>query len=329
MRSRLPLLLAFLAGALAVRALGPTPVGIAAGPADFTEVVARADASVVHVTTRLPGQRVPGSRDDAVGAGFVFSSDGLVATSAHVLTGAEAVFVTVAGRPPVEAQVLGQDPATDVAVLRVPLTGLVPLPIGDPSALRVGQWVLTVGSPFRLPHSYAAGIVSGLGRSGVGVRLEGYEDFIQTDAAANLGNSGGPLLDASGRGVGMVAAILSRTGRSEGITLAVPIDVALEAARRLAGGGGAARPTLGVVVREVAGDARLGGDGLEVTRFHHDAPAEAAGLRAGDVIVSVDGQPTPRAADLQRLVWAHPAGTALTVVFRRAGRLLQVAIRSR
>jgi serine protease Do len=323
----LPLALFFDAGWAASRGPGaPAPAG-AAPPPTLADVVAAADAGVVHVTTALGLASPPGSRDDAVGSGFVYDADGLVLTNRHVLRGAKQVHVSIAGRGTFEAEVLGQDEATDVALLRVPLRGLSPLPAGDARSLRVGDWVLAAGSPYHLEHSWSVGIVSGLHRSNVGVNPKGYEDFIQTDAAANLGNSGGPLLDASGRVVGMVTAILTRAGGHQGVTLATPIDAVLDAAARLSGRGGA-RPSLGAVVREL--DSRgAAGTGLEVTRFYAGSAAEAAGLRPGDVIESVDGAVVTRAADLQRIVWAKPAGTVFLVVFRRGPGRFEARVASR
>jgi S1-C subfamily serine protease len=211
-----------------------------------------------------------------------------------------------------------------VALLRIAATGLHPAPLGDARTLRVGDWVLAAGSPYRLPHSWSAGIVGGLHRGQVGVGLGGHEDFIQTDAAANVGNSGGPLVDASGRVVGMMTAILSRTGVHQGISLAVPIEVVVESAARIRGGG-AERGTIGVVVRdaEVRGARR---PGLEVTRFHPGSPAPGAGLRPGDVILAVNGTLVHTPADLQRAVWSVPRGGAVVLDVERSGARLRVTV---
>jgi serine protease Do len=324
----LPLGAAFLLGLAVAPLLVPRGAEGRSGPADFATVVASADGSVAHVTTLMDGEQAPRSRDDAVGAGFVYAANGLIVTSRHILQGAKRVFVSLAGHEVQEAQIVGVDDATDVALLRVNLSGLRPLPVGDAGALRKGEWVLAAGSPFHLPRSFSVGIVSGLARSGVGTRLRSYEDFIQTDAAANVGNSGGPLLNASGEVVGMMTAILSRTGRSQGVGLAVPVGAVLDSVRRLQGGGAAVRPSLGVVVREQ--DPRAARTpGLEVTRFLPNAPGREAGLQVGDVILEVGGVAVPRIADLQRAVWAHDAGTTLPVVFLRAGRRYVVQVRLR
>jgi serine protease Do len=320
------LVVVFVAGAAFGSWRAPPSAQAAAGggPPDFADVIAAAEPAVAHVTTVLPGERAPGSRDDAVGAGFVLAAEGLIVTSRHVIQGAREVHVSLPGRPTVRAEVLGGDEATDVAVLRIPASGLPMLPTGETRTLRPGRWVLAVGSPYHLPRSWSVGIVSAMHRSQVGVSLRGYEDFLQTDAAANVGNSGGPLLDANGLAVGMVTAILSRTGTSQGVSLAVPIEVVLDVARRIAGGGGVARASLGVVVREV--EVPGGASGLEITRFHAGSPGAAAGLRVGDVLVAVEGVRTPRTPDLQRAIWERAAGAAVAVDFLRAGRTLRVSV---
>ena len=326
MTRRLVLALALVAVALAVHRVGPSPDVEAAPASGLADMVARVDPGVVHVTTVLEGERAAQSRDDAVGAGWVFDAGGWIVTSRHTLRAARAVRVSIEGRGTFDAQVVGQDEITDVAVLKIAAEGLVRLVTGDPRRLRKGDPVYAVGSPFHLARSWSAGIVSGLHRSQVGVNLKGFEDFIQTDAAANLGNSGGPLVDERGEVVGMMTAILSRSGRSQGVSLAVPADVVMEVARRLQRGESVRRTTIGVVVREV--DTRGTGQvGLVVTRFETSSPAMAAGLRAGDVIESVDGQPQHSVADLQRAVWAKARGQTVSVIFVRGGQRLQVDVR--
>ncbi len=317
------LIAGFLAGCVVSLLLAPEQVGAAPGPADFTAVIARSDAGVVHITTVMRGSAQPRSRDDNVGSGFVVDAAGLIVTNRHVVSGAERVRVTIKGKGTFDAEILGLDEATDVALLRVPTGGLQALPMGDPRALRVGQWVLAAGSPYQLSHSWSAGIVSGLGRRGVGVNPRGYEDYIQTDAAANLGNSGGPLFSTDGRVVGVVTAILSRATGSQGVTLAVPIDVVTQSVARMRGGRPATRPTLGVRVRE----ARVGAtSGLRINRFDPQSRAQAAGLRVGDVIVGVGNTPVRRASDLQRAVWARAANGRILIVFMRESRRMQVNV---
>jgi serine protease Do len=250
------------------------------------------------------------------------TADGLIVTSRHVLAGSQSILVTVPGRAPVPAQVLGHDDAVDVTVLRVPFTGLVPLAVGSSRGLRPGHWVLACGSPYGLERSWSAGIVSGLHRRGVAARPGTYEDFIQSDAAANLGNSGGPLLDGSGRVVGMVTQILTRAGGFQGVSLATPIEAVLEAAERItkaAGGGAVGRPSLGVMVREVAA-------GLEVTRVPAGSPAQAAGLRPGDVVFEVQGADARTAAALARALWGRSVGETVRLRVARGPTVVELTL---
>ena len=284
---------------------GPAPV-LASGPSDFAAAAEAAGPSIVHVSTQLPGH----SRDDAVGSGFVLSPDGLIVASRHVLAGAQKVFVGVAGQPPVRAEVLGYDERVDVALLQVPLTGLRPLAIGSTQGLKPGHWVLACGSPYGLERSWSAGIVSGLHRRGVATNPSTYEDFIQTDAAANLGNSGGPLLDTSGRALGMVTQILTRAGGFQGISLATPIEAVMEAVGRLRqrlGGATAHRPSLGILVRDMLPW------GVEITQVPAGSPAAVAGMRAGQRLHSVSGTPVKSTADVERALWGRQAGERIQV----------------
>jgi serine protease Do len=322
MRSSVPWLLVFVLGWWIGRS-GPPRSALAEPLPALADVIARADPSVVHVSVQTHGRTPAASRDDGIGSGFVFSAEGLVLTSRHVVAGARAVFVDVLGHGTVPAEVVGHDDAVDLTVLRVPLRGLVPLALGDSRTLRVGDPVVAAGSPFRLSHSWSAGIVSGLHRRQVAVDPRAYEDFIQTDAAANLGSSGGPLLDASGRVVGVLTQILTRAGGFQGITLATPVEAVVEAARRILGSGEPARPSLGVVVREAGSP---GAGGLEITRFHPGSPAAAAGLLVGDLVVGVDGAPVRTTAEFQRAIWGRAAGTSVRVGVRRGTQALEVAV---
>jgi serine protease Do len=222
----------------------------------------------------------------------------------------------VAGREPVLAEVVARDPRVDVALLKAPLTGLVPLAAGSTRDLAPGMWVLACGSPYGLERSWSAGIVSGLHRRGVAAQPSTYEDFIQADAAANLGNSGGPLLDPNGRVLGMVTQILTRAGGWQGISLATPVEAVLEAVRRLRGGTAgapeAARASLGITVRERA-------DGLEVAAVAPGSAAEQAGLRAGARLLEVAGQPVASAADVERALWGRRPGETVEMSWLAAG----------
>ena len=291
----LALLLAWWMG----RAQGPGQAQARGPEQGFASIVARANPSVVRIAIRQAGGARRASRDDGVGGGFIVGAGGLVATSRHVLGGARDVIVTAPGAPAVRAHVLGSDPQTDVALLRVSaLADRPPLVPAPPDALQVGDWLLACGAPFSLANSWSLGIVSGLNRSGVGVNPRGYESFIQTDAAANLGSSGGPVLDASGRVVGMMTAILSRSGTHQGVGLVTPLHAVLQSVARL--GGGAVTPaplSLGLHVRPAPG-------GLLVTRLDAGSAAQQGGLRTGDLLTALDGQPLTQAAAIQRRLWS-------------------------
>jgi S1-C subfamily serine protease len=316
MRTVLPwLLVVGLLWRLGQAGAAPEPAPAVAAPG-FADAIARAEPSIVHVSVQTHASSAR-SRDDGVGSGFVFASDGVILASRHVVAGARTVLVEVAGRPPVEGQVLGHDESVDLTVLRVPLQGLTPLALGDSRTLRTGDWVLSAGSPFRLPRSWSAGIVSGLHRTQVAVEPRAYEDFIQTDAAANLGNSGGPLLDAQGRAVGVLTQILTRSGGFQGISLATPIEAVVAAARRILHRGNQPPPTLGIVVEEPP--AAGGRQGVLITRFLPGSAAQAAGLKVGDVILSIDGRRTATTAAVQDALRPHTAGETVRVAYLRAG----------
>ncbi|MGE0191660.1 MAG: S1C family serine protease [Planctomycetota bacterium] len=313
------------AGVLAGRATAPPPATARELPATFADVVARANPSVVHVAIRHDDGVRRASRDDGVGGGFVVRAGGYVVTSRHVLAGAREIFVTAPGSGPHVAQLVGVDDATDTALLRVPqLADRLPLPPADLRGLRIGDVVLAAGSPFALPNSWSLGLVSGLGRSGLGVNPRGYESFIQTDAAANLGSSGGPLLDADGRVVGVMTAILSRGGTHQGVSLATPIDAVFSAVARLLGERGPGRrdgpAPLGLSVRPLAGQ------GLVVTRIDVGGAAERAGLRPGDVLTHVGSTPLTEAATLQEQAWQLPPGGSLVLSYLRDNRRDRVVL---
>jgi len=309
-------LAALVAGVLLARAVGPAPAVAAPAPPDFAEVVAACDASVVTITTQTHGS-TPRSRDDNVGAGFVVGADGWILTNRHVVSGARTLNVALPGRGVVPGRVHGVDEATDVALVKVDVAGLAALVPGDPHALRKGEWVLAAGSPYRLENSWSVGIVSGLGRSGVGVNPRGYQSYIQTDAAANLGNSGGPLVDARGRVVGVVTAILSHGVGSQGVTLAVPIDVAMRSVSTWLSPSARPRPSAGLGVRAAQG-------GLLVTEVTRDSPAERAGLRVGDLVVGAAGREATDPAQIQSAWWALRPGEALSLRVRRGAETLAV-----
>ena len=307
---------------LALRAWEPTPARAAhGGPASFAPVIQQANPSIAHVIVRLRNERSRKSRDDAVGAGFVVSADGLILTSRHVLKGAKQIVVDLPGQKPQLARVVREDDSSDLALLRIPLQGLRPLPMGDPRTVRVGDWVLAAGSPYHLRRSWSVGIVSAFGRRNVGHTSKSDVRFIQTDAAANLGNSGGPLLDADGRVVGVMTAILSRSSGHQGVALAAPIDYAL----RFVGRGFGTRPStlpsadLGIRLQSVRG-------GVLVTGAPAASRAYAAGIRRGDILVSVDGQAVRHPDDVRRAVMLHRGSGQLQLSFFRDGATSVVSV---
>jgi serine protease Do len=282
----------------------------------------------------LPGMpRIPHSAEQPFhgqGSGFIISSDGLILTNAHVVRDAQEVTVKLVDRRELKAKVLGADPATDIAVLRVNATGLPTVKFGDPKALQVGDYVLAIGAPFGFDQSATAGIVSAKGRSLPG---DAYVPFIQTDAAVNPGNSGGPLFDAAGNVVGINAQIYSQTGGYQGLSFAIPIDVALHAKDQIVATGHASHARLGVMVQDLNqalaesfGLSRP--DGALVSSVDPDSPAATAGVKPGDVITHVNGAPIERAGDLSSRIGLDAPGTrvALKVWRDKSTRELEVKL---
>ncbi len=249
------------------------------------------------------------------GSGFIISSDGLILTNAHVVRDAQEVTVKLADRRELKAKVLGADPATDIAVLRVKASGLTTVKFGDPKTLQVGDYVLAIGAPFGFDQSATAGIVSAKGRSLPG---DAYVPFIQTDAAVNPGNSGGPLFDAGGDVVGINAQIYSQTGGYQGLAFAIPIDVALHAKDQIVATGHASHARLGVMVQDLNQTlAESFGldrpDGALVSSVDPDSPAATSGLKPGDVITQVDAVAIERAGDLSNRIGLDAPGHRVTL----------------
>ncbi|HSW02962.1 Do family serine endopeptidase [Aquabacterium sp.] len=242
----------------------------------------------------LPGWRgqMPDQPFKGQGSGFVVSADGLILTNAHVVRDAKEVSVRLADRREYAAKVLGSDAATDIAVLRIEAKGLPIVRLGDPKSLMVGDYVLAIGAPYGLEQTATSGIVSAKGRSLPG---DAFVPFIQTDAAVNPGNSGGPLFDAAGNVIGINAQIYSRTGGFQGVSFAIPIDVAMKVRDQIVATGKASHARLGVAVQDMNQSlAESFGlkrpDGALVASVDPKSPAAAAGLKAGDVILQVDGE---------------------------------------
>lgn len=255
------------------------------------------------------------------GSGFIVSPDGLVLTNAHVVKGASEVIVKLTDRREFRAKVLGSDPKTDVAVLKIDAKNLPTVRLGSTRDLQVGEWVLAIGSPFGFENSVTAGVVSAKGRS---LPDDSLVPFIQTDVAVNPGNSGGPLFNARGEVVGINSQIYSRSGGFMGISFAIPIDEAVRVSDQLRAAGKVVRGRIGVepvdVSKEVAEAIGLGkAAGALVRRILEDSPAEKSGLEGGDVIVKFDGKAVERAADLRRIVAATKPGSQVSMQVWRRG----------
>ena len=260
------------------------------------------------------------------GSGFIVSEDGLILTNAHVVRDATSVTVKLADRREFEASVLGVDPATDVAVLRIKAGGLPTVQLGDPSQLAVGDYVLAIGSPFGFEQSATSGIVSAKGRSLPG---DTYVPFIQTDVAVNPGNSGGPLFDARGRVVGINSQIYSRTGGYQGLSFAIPIDVAVRVKDQILATGSVRHARLGVTVQELnqglAESFKLDSpNGALVSAVAPGSAAEKAGLRPGDVVLSLNGERIERSGDLAAMVGKSKPGDRVTLEVVRQGKREQL-----
>jgi Do/DeqQ family serine protease len=343
----------------------PGPVAPAATLPDFSRVAEETVPAVVNISSLQVGRRpnspfandpffqfffgdsndLFGRRDveRSLGSGVIVSRDGLVLTNNHVVTGESgrislrqlpAVSVALADKREVQAQIVGVDPATDLALLRIPEGDLPTIPWGDSSRLRVAEWVLAIGNPFQLSQTVTLGIVSALGRTNVGIST--YEDFIQTDAAINPGNSGGALVSARGELVGINTAIFSQSGGYQGIGFAVPSNLARRVVADLTQYGEVRRGSIGYV--EIAPLStlmaeQLGVDdarGVLVQAMRRDSAAYAAGLRPGDVIVSFNGTIVGDGGQLSRLIQDARIGSTATMTIVRDGarRELNVPIRA-
>jgi serine protease Do len=309
---------------------GPAPSGL---PASFADLAARSDEAVVFVKTLqergIGGrQRVVG---EGLGTGFVFDPNGLMLTNNHVIEGATEIRVTIAKKRELPATVVGRDPPTDIAVLRIEATGLAHVPLGDSETLRVGDWVVAIGNPFGLSHTVSAGIISAKGRTNQDVRGlddSGYYDFLQTDASINPGNSGGPLLDVGGRVVGINTAIRAQANN---IGFAVPINMVRELLPRLLKDGRIKRSAIGVVVAAVQAEdverLKLPTEaGARVRGVVPGGPADRAGIAPDDVIVGFAGDPVPTPERLRWLASLAGVGQNVTLRVIRSGRAFEVKV---
>jgi serine protease Do len=263
----------------------------------------------------------------SLGSGFIISSDGLVLTNAHVLDDADEVIVKLTDRREFKAKVLGTDKLTDVAVLRIPASDLPVVHLGDPATVRVGEWVLAIGSPFGFENSVTAGIISAKGRS---LPDDSYVPFLQTDAAVNPGNSGGPLFNLKGEVIGINSQIYSRSGGYQGVSFAVPIDVAMRSEQQLVQHGKVEHGRLGVSIQEVSQPLAESfglkqAEGALIGSVEKGSPAAKAGLEPGDIILKLNNSAISRSSDLPPLVAAMKPGTRVNLEIWRKGEHREVA----
>jgi serine protease Do len=310
---------------------GPTVAETRSYPMSFAPIAKRADPGVVLITTVEEEaevspftHRIIPRESRGLGTGFVIDKSGIILTNSHVVKTADSILVKLSDEREFPGKVIGTDPPTDIAVLRIDAHDLRPLPLGDSDALEVGDWVVAIGNPLALSHTVSAGIVSAKGRTreDVGLDPAGYYNFLQTDASINPGNSGGPLLDLKGEVVGINSAI---RGDAQGIGFAIPINMVKQLLPMLERDGIVTRSALGVAIDDarkltpegrktlgIAPAERL--QGAIVTGVAPGGGAEKAGLQAGDIIVAFEGQPIERSAQLRWLV--STAGVGRTVTLR-------------
>jgi serine protease Do len=327
---------------------------------DFTRLVDDQGNAVVNISTTQAPRRtgavpqVPGMEDEEVleffrrfiprqqpgptprerpesrslGSGFIISADGYILTNAHVVEGADEINVRFTDKREFKAKVIGADRRTDIAVIKIDATQLPAVKFGDPTKLKVGEWVVAIGSPFGFENTVTAGIVSAKGRS---LPQEVFVPFIQTDVAINPGNSGGPLFNMRGEVVGINSQIYSRTGGFMGLSFAIPIDVALDIQKQLREKGRVARGRIGVVIQEVTRDhaTSFGLDrprGALVNSVEKGSPADKAGIEAADIIVAFDGKQVESSSDLPRIVGSTRPGSQSSLEVWRKGRTQKLSI---
>ncbi|MEY3013170.1 MAG: hypothetical protein RIT45_1905 [Pseudomonadota bacterium] len=330
------------AGVLAAPTPARANAAAVVNPNAYSDVAERAVRSVVNVATRvhvqprgferyLHGGRRGGSAPGSLGSGVIVSKDGLVLTNNHVVEHGNAIELTLHDGRKLSATLVGRDPQTDVAVLRIDKVpaDLEPMPIADSGKVRLGEIVLAIGSPFGLAQTVTLGIISAKGRSNVGI--VDYEDFIQTDASINPGNSGGALINARGELVGINTAIASRSGGSQGIGFAIPSQMAMRVLRSLVDTGTVERGWLGVMIQDL--DPRLAEHfglpdprGVLVADVEPSSPAATGGVRRGDVILAVDGQPIADTARLRNRIAGLAPGAKPKLDLWRDGKARKVEV---
>lgn len=307
----------------------PTQAGVAGMDEEMLEFFRRFGIPVPNVPRQGRAPQAEGEqeqRPSGVGSGFILSADGYIMTNAHVVDGASEVIVTLADKREFKAKIVGADKRTDVAVVKIEANGLPAVRIGDVNRLKVGEWVMAIGSPFGLENSVTAGIVSAKQRD-----TGDYLPFIQTDVAINPGNSGGPLLNLRGEVVGINSQIYSRSGGFMGISFAIPIDEAVRVSDQLRATGRVTRGRIGVQIGQVSKDVAesigLGkARGALVSAVEPDSPAAKAGIEAGDIIVKYDGKDLDKVGDLPRLVGNTKPGTKSSITVYRRGQMRDLSI---
>ncbi len=276
---------------------------------------------------RAPRRQRPGGEEipRGIGSGFILSGDGYVMTNAHVVENATTIYVTLTDKREFKGKLIGADKRTDLALVKIEATGLPRIAIGDSKAIRVGQWVLAIGSPFGLDNTVTAGIVSAKSRE-TGDALP----FIQTDVAVNPGNSGGPLINMRGEVVGINSQILSGSGGSIGISFAIPVDDAMRIVEQLKNGGRVRRGRLGVEIREVSKEVAeamgIKAQGALVSKVEPGSPADKAGVLGGDIVVRFDGRTIEKSFDLPRAVGDTKPGTKSVITVLRKGATRDIPI---
>ena len=302
------------------------------GTIDAAEAVAQKDTpSVVNVTIKAQSVN-PFTGQSSIqtagnGSGIIIRPDGYILTNNHVVEGADQIVVTI-GVANVTAKVVGTDAITDLAVIKVDKTGLPAIEIGESKTLKVGQFVVAIGSPFGLQHTVTSGIISALGRTGqaseTGTNITTYTNLIQTDAAINPGNSGGALVDETGKLIGVNTLIQSTSGSSAGIGFAIPVDLAMNIAEQLISTGTATHPVLGISTETI--DANIAQQfnlpvesGVLVRAVQPNSPAEKAGIKAGDIIIKIDTTDVTSVEDLISATRLHKVGDVVTVTINRNG----------
>lgn len=268
-------------------------------------------------------------RTTSAGSGVIVDAkQGYVLTNAHVVRNAEQIEVTLNDGRTLEAELVGMDADVDLAVLKVPAEGLTQMPVADSSTLRVGDFVVAIGNPFSLGHTVTSGIVSALGRTGL--RMDGYENYIQTDASINPGNSGGALVNLRGELVGINTAIIAPAGGNVGIGFAIPTEMTSNIMAQLIEHGEVRRGSLGINIQDLTAELAeaFGVDkdqrGVVITHVLEDSAAEDSGLQAGDVVVAADGRPVRRVADLRNKVGMSPVGDKVSLTVVRDGKQREI-----